>query len=115
MSFAKIHVFAYSPRAGTRAAQMPEQVPPQVKGERVERLLSVAMELRRDFLRGMVGTCQEVLFEERGKDRLQVGYTPNYTPVSVPDSRELGGKIMSVRLTGLEEDGCLGLVEEIII
>ncbi len=112
VGFAKIHVFAYSPREGTRAAAMEDQVPAAVKRERSAALIAAAGELRQAFLQSMVGQVQPVLFEERGKDGLQTGYTPNYTPVSVPESRELRGAIREVRITGQAGDGCLGLLEQ---
>ncbi len=111
VGFARIHVFSYSPRAGTRAAVMPDQVPQQVKHQRSAALIAAAGELRKSFLEAMVGSVEPVLFEERGKDGFQTGYTPNYTPVSVPETEDLRGRICNVRITGLRGDGCVGVPE----
>ena len=107
--FAKIHVFSYSPRAGTAAAAMPDQISGAVKRVRSASLIRTAARLRRDFLSGMTGTVQQVLIEERGKDG-QTGYTPNYTPVTLRSDADLTSQILPVRITGLsaDGDGCLG-------
>ena len=55
----------------------------------------------------MVGTVQEVLFEEGGAQG-QTGYTPNYTPVTVQELRPLQGQVLPVRLTSLLGEGCGG-------
>ena len=110
VGFAKIHAFSYSPRAGTRAAKMDNQVDPAVKKRRSGELISVGNQLRDTFLQSMVGTTQPVLFEERNKTGQQVGYTMNYTPIMVNDTNELHGQIINVLITGCENDGCVGIV-----
>ena len=109
VGFAKIHVFPYSQRPGTRAAELPDQIPQEEKRRRAARLLAVGEELRGAFLDAMVGTVQEVLFEETGGEG-QTGYTPNYTPVTVLELSSLQGKILPVRITGRRGDGCAGEV-----
>jgi len=69
--------------------------------------LPVGEELRGAFLSSVEGTVQEVLFEEGGAEG-QVGYTPNYTPVTVRELSPLQGRILPVRLAGREGDGCGG-------
>ena len=107
VGFAKIHVFPYSRRPGTPADGMPGQVPQEEKRRRAARLLQAGEELRGRFLDSMAGTVQEVLFEERGAEG-QTGYTPNYTPVTVPEPASLRGRILPVRITGRLGDGCQG-------
>lgn len=102
VGFAKIHVFPYSRRPGTAAAKMPGQLPSGEKKRRARELIAVGEALRRKFLQGMVGTIQEVLFEEGGPDG-QVGYTANYTPAAVMEVERLQGKLLPVRITGVEE------------
>jgi len=109
IGFARIHVFPYSPRPGTRAAEMPDQIPPEEKRRRAARMIAAGEELRKAFLAGMVGTAQEVLFEEGGPNG-QTGYTPNYTPVTVPVLESLRGRALPVQITGLLEDGCAGIL-----
>jgi threonylcarbamoyladenosine tRNA methylthiotransferase MtaB len=63
VGFSKIHVFSYSPRAGTAAARLPDQVPPAVIAERRERLRDLERELALAYQRGLVGKTLEVLVE----------------------------------------------------
>ena len=102
VGFAKIHVFPYSRRPGTVAAEMPGQLSSEEKKRRARELIAVGEELRSAFLRGMVGATQEVLFEEGGPDG-QVGYTANYTPVAVAEMEPLQGRILPVTVTGVQE------------
>lgn len=111
IGFAKVHVFSYSPRAGTRAAVMERQVSPQVKEERSRELIARTDAVRRQFLLSQLQTVQDVLFETRRKDGYVLGYTKNYTPVLVKAPEELCNRICSVRLTGLREEGCEGQLE----
>lgn len=107
VGFARIHVFPYSKRPGTRAAQMPDQVPQEEKKRRAAELIALGEELRGNFLARMTGTTQEVLFEEGGPEG-QTGYTGNYTPVRVLALERLQGQVRQVCLTGRDGDGCLG-------
>lgn len=62
--FCKIHLFAYSPREGTDAANMTETVPPQVKAQRRQRLLEVESRLSRNFQNRLIGRILDVLVEQ---------------------------------------------------
>src|SRR3982751_5901412 len=62
-NFAKIHVFPYSPRPGTTAAGMPDQVPPEEKKERMARMLAAADRAEHAFRTAHLGTRQTVLWE----------------------------------------------------
>lgn len=64
IAFAQMHIFRYSVRKGTRAAQMPEQVPEQVKAVRSERLLELEKRLRRTYLEGILTKEEEILTED---------------------------------------------------
>jgi len=104
VGFAKIHVFPYSRRPGTAAAGMPGQLPQEEKRRRARELIAAGDALREDFLRSMIGTVQEVLFEEGGPQG-QVGYTPNYTQVAVPELEPLQGRILPVEIIGAADRG----------
>ncbi len=111
IGFMKVHVFPYSRREGTPAATYPDQIEKRVKTERCARLQSVCDDLRTSFLKNMIGSVQEVLFETP-KRGMQLGYTRNYTPVSVKYDHPLTGQIRQVLITGTTEDGCLGSIEK---
>ncbi|MCH5192546.1 MAG: tRNA (N(6)-L-threonylcarbamoyladenosine(37)-C(2))-methylthiotransferase MtaB, partial [Oscillospiraceae bacterium] len=81
--FAKAHIFPYSKRSGTPAAEMPEQVPEEVKHIRSDRMGAAMEESRKKFLQSQVGKVFPVLFEREKSDGLHHGYTPNYTQVKI--------------------------------
>lgn len=108
IGFAKVHVFAYSIRPGTRAAKMPDQLTRQQKEQRSHQMAQVTEESRKSFLQSQVGMVESVLFETEKLDGMQHGYTKNYTPVCVQSDRELCGSIHSVRITRAMDDYCIG-------
>ncbi len=61
--FSKIHVFPFSPRRGTPAAEMPDQVPAEVRQERVQRLLQLESELRQNYFQSLVGRRLQFLVD----------------------------------------------------
>ena len=107
IGFMKVHVFPYSRREGTPAANAPDQVDKHTKLDRCARLQTACDALRNSFLRQMVGSTQEVLFETP-KHGMQQGYTRNYTPVAVACPDCLTGQIRNVKITGTDGDGCVG-------
>ena len=110
IGFAKVHVFAYSRRPGTKAGGMPNQVTNAVKEERSRQMIQTTQQSRENFLFSQVGTTQPVLLESTGGDGYMEGYTPNYTPVRVQlcPSPGLQGEILPVKLTGVQGDFCIG-------
>ena len=104
--FAHMHIFPYSRREGTPAAAMPEQVPKAVKEERARRAAAVAKELREAFDTAMLGTVQEVLFEQI-EDGLFTGHAPNGVKVYAA-GEDLHNRLLRVRIEGLREDGVFG-------
>ena len=108
--FARMHIFPYSIRPGTLAAEM-EQVPHAVKEERARRAAAVAEELRTAYLRGCVGACYPVLYEQP-KDGAFAGHAPNYTEVHVIAGKNLHNRVIPTRIIGVEGDALLGELEE---
>ena len=113
IGFSKVHVFPYSLRKGTRAEHMPDHVSPAEKERRAHLMGELVEKSRQEFLRSQVGLTEEVLFERLRHGYLE-GYTKNYTPVHVTsDDESLCGKICSVKLTGVGEDWCDGVVSKL--
>ena len=79
-----IHVFPYSQRPGTRAAEWPGQVPESVKKERVAALEALCAQLHDEFVSSCKGLKAEVLWESARKDGMMGGYTGNYIRVERP-------------------------------
>ena len=106
--FADVHAFPYSPRAGTSGALLEDDVPPQVKRERVARLIAEGGAQARRFREGRIGGVETVLFE-REEDGAARGLTDTYIPVRAGQSEgapSLVNEISAVRITGIE-DGVL--------
>lgn len=108
VAFAKAHVFIYSPREGTRAAKMPDQIPRHTAEQRSRRMIEVTGQTRAAFLQQHLGKTFPVLFEQRHPDGFFTGYTPDYTPVRVESSGPLTGHTLPVRITAAGEDSCTG-------
>ncbi|MGM9540036.1 tRNA (N(6)-L-threonylcarbamoyladenosine(37)-C(2))-methylthiotransferase MtaB [Anaerovibrio sp.] len=108
LQFSRMHVFPYSPRTGTPAAAMPDQVPEPVKKERVHRLQAVAGEMAQEYCRSYLGTVQRVLLET-DTDGEKDGLTDTYIRVYTNDGAELG-EIYDVRLERLYKDGVYGTI-----
>ncbi len=104
--FADMHIFPYSRRPGTPADKMPGQHNNATKEERSRAAIAVAEEMRHEYEAAMVGTTQEVLFEETAGE-FAVGHTPNYLNVYVR-AGDLHNQIFPVRLTEAFRDGMLG-------
>ncbi len=104
IAFAKVHVFVYSRRPGTRAWSAPDPIPRPVQEDRSRRMIAAAAETRRAFLLSQVGQVQPVLFEQPVAPGLYEGYTENYTPVRAASAQPLAGQILPVRLERLGED-----------
>ncbi|MCL2070896.1 MAG: MiaB/RimO family radical SAM methylthiotransferase [Oscillospiraceae bacterium] len=101
--FAKIHVFAFSPREGTLAATMPNQVPEKLKRERIKALSESAREMREAFFKSLIGTEQSVLTESTS-----FGHTRCYTPVRIQASGHEKNSIVKLKIIGVEKDCCIG-------
>ena len=101
ISFYETHVFKYSRRKGTRAAVMEGQVDERVKTRRSEILLALDRENRKKYEAALLGSIQEVLFEETitlGNKPYFVGHTKEYVRIAVPWEEGLSNKILQVKV-----------------
>lgn len=89
-----LHIFPYSRRAGTPAAERPDQVQESVKTARVQRLEALSDRLHADFTAANAGRRAKVLFESTMKGGKMFGYTDNYLRVERPYDKNLIGKIV---------------------
>ena len=104
--FADMHIFPYSRRPGTPADKMPGQHPNAVKEERSRRAIAVAEQMSLAFRRDLVGSDQQVLFEEQ-EDGLFTGHAPNYVKIYAA-GEDLHNQIRTVRIEKIHRDGLLG-------
>ncbi len=105
-AFADMHIFPYSRRPGTPAASMPGQHGNATKEARSKAAIGVAQEMNQAYRERLVGTVQQVLFEEQD-GTYYTGHTPNYVKIYVP-GEDLHNQIRPVQITGLHRDGLLG-------
>lgn len=96
INFYKMHVFKYSPRKGTKASEMPEQIPGDIKEIRSKRLLELSDNNEIRFLDSYIGKTVEVLFEECDEQGYYKGHTANYIMVKVKSEEDLSNKIVNV-------------------
>jgi threonylcarbamoyladenosine tRNA methylthiotransferase MtaB len=104
-----LHVFSYSPRPGTPAADFGDQVQEEVKKGRCRALRELSAEKAFAFGRKLVGTTAEVLIEgaRRGAARAVTGLTGNYVRVVLEGCESRVGEMLATRLVGVGGDGVL--------
>ncbi len=113
VGFAKIHVFQYSPKKGTPAAEMGCQVNGDVKHSRSERLIMVSDQMEEAYHQSLMGECYSVLFEtklelkETGKVYAE-GLSERYVRVAVPYNETLIGSLCSVQFSLVQGDLVFG-------
>ncbi len=108
VGYAKIHVFPYSPREGTKAAVMPGQLSKAVKEQRTRELIALGEETAAAYRKIWLGKESTVLIEEMADGAWQ-GYTPEYIHVTLADCPAcIPGRIVSVRLTAEKGEGMTG-------
>lgn len=105
MGFARLHVFRFSARPGTRAAVMPDQVPAETRLARAAELRAVSADLAEGFARRAIGSVVEVLVERRVGDGLVEGTTREYLRVRLDEPDAEPGEVFPARVTGLATDG----------
>lgn len=108
--FYETHIFPYSRREGTKAANMPGQLPEGVKKERSRVLIEIGTKHQREFMEKFLGQKRKVLFEEQQEIQgitYWVGHTMEYLKVGVLSQEELGNQILEVKLTEILPEGII--------
>ena len=116
IGFAKVHVFRYSRRHGTRADKMDGQVPENVKTVRWQKMTAVAGECREKYLASLVGKTVPVLFERENSTEFHHGYAPDYTLIKISrknPEKSLRNRIISVIIESSSSDDCFGRPEHL--
>jgi threonylcarbamoyladenosine tRNA methylthiotransferase MtaB len=110
MGFAKIHVFPYSPRSGTAAATLPDQVDERVKKDRSQKMLALAGQSARRFRKQFLGRTMTVLWENKLDQDQGVwnGLTANYLRVLTRSEQDLTNRLAKVRLIAEHAQGLVG-------
>lgn len=110
LGFGHLHIFPYSPRAGTRAATLPGQLDERTKKDRSRQLHALGRRMKPRALAPYVGRRLPVLIEGRyggASTDAWFGYTPNYLPVRIPGggTEDLTNRILDLTLTAVHTDG----------
>ncbi|HVT14816.1 MAG TPA: MiaB/RimO family radical SAM methylthiotransferase [Thermoanaerobaculia bacterium] len=107
LGFARVHVFPFSARPGTEAAGLPHPVEPELRRERMRRMLAVARDSERTFWRAHLGKRATVLWE-RPKNGRGHGLTDNYIRVWSPAGAALWNRFAAADLVSLSDEGVHG-------
>ena len=94
VGFMQMHIFKYSKRPGTVAADMENQVPEQVKEQRSQKMLALEQQMKTEFYNSYKGRTVEVLAEVRTKDGRYHATTANYMDVFVESDEDISGQIV---------------------
>ena len=110
IQFYKMHVFKYSPRKGTVAAKMPNQIDGNKKEERSNLLIELSNKNELAYNQAYLGKTAQVLLEDREKEYIK-GHTTNYMVVKVQTEQELENTIQNIKITGLDGVELVGRIE----
>ena len=110
IKFYKMHIFKYSPRKGTKAAVMPNQINGDIKEERSKKLIELSDRNEIEYNKSYIGKNVEVLFEEE-KDGMYKGHTQNYIMVYCQSKEKLDNKIIDVVCEKAEKEHIIAIME----
>ena len=110
IGFAKIHVFPYSERKGTKSMELPNHIPGNIKKERSRKMLEVSKELEIEYFNKFIGKDLDVLIENI-KDGSSFGHTGNYLHVKINRVLE-HNKIYSVKIKKVDYPYVIGDINE---
>tara|TARA_B110000438_G_scaffold8754_1_gene8668 strand:- start:9304 stop:10638 length:1335 start_codon:yes stop_codon:yes gene_type:complete len=100
-----LHVFSYSERDNTKAVDLMNIVPKQIRSKRSKMLRTLSVKIRRDFYSRQLGTKKNILFESENKKGFIHGFSENYVRVKTPWRKNLVDSIVSYGLKEISEDG----------
>jgi len=100
-----LHVFTYSERDNTSAAEMENVVPKNVRSKRSKMLRALSVKKRRAFYESQIGTTRTVLFEGENKEGYINGFTENYIKIKAPWDPALVNTLHKINLTEIDPDG----------
>ena len=111
IKLSKMHIFKYSPRSGTKAAEMEFQVDGNIKEQRSNKLIELNSKNEKAYMEKFLNRKMEVLYEEqvKGREDYYIGYTPNYIKVITPSAEvDLKSKIVTTKLIAVESENMIG-------
>ncbi|MGB4439358.1 MAG: tRNA (N(6)-L-threonylcarbamoyladenosine(37)-C(2))-methylthiotransferase MtaB [Sedimentibacter sp.] len=104
IKFSRIHVFKYSVREGTKAAEMTDQVDDSVKSQRSKTLIELGESISNDFMKRFLGRNMSVLIETEKRDNIFEGYTTNYLKILLKSDINIKNEIIYVQMKNIRKD-----------
>mgnify|MGYP001450574533 CR=1 FL=1 len=110
ISFSSMHIFKYSPRQGTPAANYKNQVSPEVKERRSNLVAEIARKNQNKFIEKFINNNFKVLFEQELKNRKNYyeGLTPNYIRIIAESAYDISGRVVETMLKEVKDDYAIG-------
>lgn len=114
IKLSKMHIFKYSPRKGTKAAEMKNQIDGKIKDERSSKLIELDKKLEREFMSKFIGESMSVLYEQKhnGQEGVYEGYTANYIKVVANSNEEIQEQIINTKFIEIKGEQIQGIVIE---
>lgn len=107
VNFSKIHVFPYSPKKGTPAAEMKNQITAEIKSKRANELIKISDDMEDEFIKKHIGKVLDVLFE-KSEDGYFEGHTSNYIHVKAESKNNIRNMILPVKITSDNDKMAIG-------
>ncbi len=107
INFSKIHVFPYSPKKGTPAAAMKNQIPAEIKNKRSNELIKISDSMEYEFIKKHIGKVLDVLFE-KSENGFFEGHTSNYIHVKAKSENNIRNMILPVKIISSDNKTALG-------
>ncbi len=108
IAFSEVHVFPYSPRKGTKAADMDDQIEKRVREHRAKKMIADAKLLHKTYVESCMGKIYSVLFEREISPGVYEGHMTNYVKVRASSETNLCHKIAKVKATRYENGAVAG-------
>jgi threonylcarbamoyladenosine tRNA methylthiotransferase MtaB len=108
IQFSRIHVFKYSVREGTKAAEMSDQIDDSIKATRSKILIDLANSISNDFMKQFIGKDMSILVETQNKENIFEGYTRNYLKVLLKSDINIKNEIVNAHIINVRNDYLIG-------
>lgn len=107
IKFFKMHIFKYSPRAGTKAAVMKNQIQGNIKEQRSKKLIQLSNKNEIEYSKQYIGKTVTVLIEEKDGEYYK-GHTANYIMVKTKANNNISGKIIDIKISDVDNFELIG-------
>ena len=115
VGFAAMHVFTYSVRSGTAAAERSDFVSPELAAVRYKRMSELASKMKTEYFSKMIGKTRQVLIQKRESESYANGLTPEYVPVRIYNCDAKKHDILTIKVTSAQKNEfCVGEVQKVL-